>query len=177
MKQETVLVLMGGTSTEREVSLKSGKAVSAALSRAGFHVEELDLKRETLSQLTATRADTVFIALHGLGGEDGSVQGILDWMGIPYTGPGVAASALCMDKITTKCVLGREGIPTPSFEIISSRDPAETERAVEGAADRLGIPLVLKASCQGSSIGTVILRSREEIPAAVKELLTYGDRQ
>jgi len=176
MKEETVLVLMGGISTEREVSLNSGKSVSAALRRRGYRVEELDLTRETLPRLLNTRADAVFIALHGLGGEDGSVQGILDWMGVPYTGPGVAASALCMDKITTKCVLCREGIPTPSFEIIASEDPRVAAGEAERAAERLGLPLVLKASRQGSSIGTVILPTREEIVPAVRELLSYGDR-
>ncbi len=174
MRNEKILVLMGGESTERQISLRSGKAVATALRERFANVEELDLTRETLGQLEKFKPDCAFITLHGKGGEDGTVQGVLEWMGIPYTGPGTLASALCLDKTMTKKVLSLSGIPTPDFLSISpDTDPKD---AVENAIRVLGLPLVLKANCQGSSIGVAILREREGAAEILAELFTYGDQ-
>lgn len=174
MRTEKILVLMGGESTEREVSLRSGKAVAQALRQRFENVVELDLTRDTLNQITEIAPDCAFIALHGKGGEDGTVQGLLEWMGIPYTGPGTLASALCLDKMMTKKVLTLSGVPTPQFLCISP--DADPKEAVGNAIRVLGLPLVLKANCQGSSIGVAILREREGAEEILKELFTYGDQ-
>ena len=174
MRNEKILVLMGGESTERQVSLRSGKAVAAALREKFENVTELDLTRNSLGQIAEIAPDCAFIALHGKGGEDGTVQGLLDWMGIPYTGPGTLASALCLDKMMTKKVLTLSGVPTPEFLTIpTTADPKE---AVSNAIRVLGLPLVLKANCQGSSIGVAILREREGAAEILQELFTYGDQ-
>ena len=174
MRTEKILVLMGGESTEREVSLRSGKAVADALRQRFENVTELDLTRETIGEIGKIAPDCAFIALHGKGGEDGTVQGLLEWMGIPYTGPGTLASALCLDKMMTKKVLTLSGVPTPQFFSISpDTDPKE---AIGNAIRVLGLPLVLKANCQGSSIGVAILREREGAEETLRELFTYGDQ-
>ena len=115
MRNEKILVLMGGKSTEREVSLRSGKAVAGALREKFSSVETLDLTKDSIGEISRIRPDAVFIALHGKGGEDGAIQGYLEWLEIPYTGPGIAASALCLDKIMTKKVLRLSGVSTPDF--------------------------------------------------------------
>lgn len=171
---KNILVLMGGHSTEREVSLRSGAAVTAALQEAGFQATALDLTAETLPQLLTAKPDLAFLALHGKGGEDGSVQGLLEWLGIPYTGPDVAANALCLNKILTKKILMQEGIPTPRFLELGKGKTAFAR--LEQAMAELGLPLVLKAACQGSSIGTAIVRKKEEAEDALREILSYGDR-
>ncbi len=173
MKAKHVLVLRGGKSTEKEVSLRSGKAVAEALKEAGFRVTELDPAVDGPEAIAGAGADCAFIALHGLGGEDGAIQGYLEWLGIPYTGPGIAASAICMDKILTKKVLALSGVPTPEFMFIKcGEDP---KKAAAEAVERLGLPVVLKASRQGSSIGTVIAGSLEEAEAGLSEIYAYGD--
>ena len=173
MNNKHVLVLKGGKSTEREVSLRSGAAVAVALREAGFRVTELDPAKESLSRVEEIRPDCAFIALHGIGGEDGAVQGALEWYGIPYTGPGIAASALCLDKILTKKVLCLSGVRTPDFmEIPLHSDAAEY---AEKAVAKLGLPLVLKACRQGSSIGTAIVKKKEEVAPAIEDLYQYGD--
>lgn len=174
MRTEKILVLMGGESTEREVSLRSGKAVADALRQRFENVTELDLTRETIGEIGKIAPDCAFIALHGKGGEDGTVQGLLEWMGIPYTGPGTLASALCLDKMMTKKVLTLSGVPTPQFLCISPE--ADPKEAIGNAIRVLGLPLVLKANCQGSSIGVAILREREGAEETLKELFTYGDQ-
>ena len=174
MRTEKILVLKGGESTERQVSLRSGAAVAQALRQRFENVVELDLTRESIGEIRSFGPDCAFIALHGKGGEDGTVQGLLEWMGIPYTGPGTLASALCLDKMMTKKVLTLSGVPTPQFLCISpDSDPKE---AVGNAIRVLGLPLVLKANCQGSSIGVAILREREGAEEILKELFTYGDQ-
>lgn len=174
MRTEKILVLMGGESTEREVSLRSGKAVADALRQRFENVTELDLTRETIGEIGKIAPDCAFIALHGKGGEDGTVQGLLEWMGIPYTGPGTLASALCLDKMMTKKVLTLSGVPTPQFFSISPE--ADPKEAIGNAIRVLGLPLVLKANCQGSSIGVAILREREGAEETLRELFTYGDQ-
>lgn len=173
-----IAVLMGGPSSEREISLKSGEAVYQALLSKGHEAYKLDLSPATASELLGTRPDLVFIALHGKPGEDGSVQGMLEILGIPYTGSGVLASALTMDKIVTKRLLQQANIPTAPFLVFSAREcegPA-LYRTLEDIQDKMGLPVVIKAPTQGSTIGTYIVRSPEEIEAALAGALQYDDR-
>ncbi len=175
MRKEKVLVLMGGKSTEREISLKSGRAVAAALAERFEQVKALDICAENLCEITEFQPDVAFVALHGKGGEDGAVQGLLEWMNIPYTGPGIAASAVCLDKILTKKILSLSQVPTPPFMEIAPSAVATAEETISQAVQTLGLPLVLKACRQGSSIGVIILRDEKDGKAALEELFSYGD--
>ena len=169
-----VLVLMGGTSTEREVSLRSGATVSKALSDAGYEVKTLDINPGNINEIAKSSPDVVYIALHGKGGEDGTIQGLLEYMQIPYTGPGVAASVICMDKILTKEVLVANGINTPKF-LIYDKYTVDTLDVDKIVAD-LGLPIVIKAACQGSSIGVEIIYDKNEIKQSVERNLTFDNR-
>ena len=142
-------VLMGGSSSEREISLRSGRAVSAALERSGVRVTELDLNHRWPGQIQDSNIDAAFITLHGTLGEDGAIQGLLEIMGIPYTGSGITASALCMHKQLSKSVLDRAGIKTPVEIMLSSDGP-------------LRYPVVLKPVAEGSSVGLHFLNSRAD---------------
>ncbi len=169
-KDTHVLVLCGGTSTEREVSLRSGRAVCNALKEAGYRAELLDIDHTNIGRIAELRPDVCYIALHGKGGEDGCIQGMLEWLEIPYTGPEVTASAICIDKLMTKEILSASGVSTPDYvNVDESTTPEELE-------ERFGLPLVVKAACQGSSIGVEIVRSRERIAGAIEEAAGYGDR-
>lgn len=175
MKNIKVLVLMGGKSSEREVSLASGKGVAKALREAGFETVTLDLDGNNLSEIANIRPDVAFIALHGKGGEDGAVQGVLEWLGIPYTGPGLTASAVCMDKILTKKLLTLSGVATPRFLELGYLEEKNVKEAAKRAVDTLGLPVVFKASRQGSSIGVSIVRKQEESEECLRSLLSIGD--
>ena len=155
-----VAVLLGGKSAEREISLMTGGNVIEALQRKGLDVLRFDPAARALSELRQEGVQRVFIALHGRYGEDGTVQGALEWMGIPYTGSGVMASALCMDKLRTKLVWESSGVPTPRGETIN----AETDWAA--LAQRLGLPLIVKPAHEGSSIGITKVSAVEHLQAA-----------
>jgi D-alanine-D-alanine ligase len=155
-----VAVLMGGRSAEREISLKSGTMVLAALKRKGVDAHAFDPREQSIEQLVAQRFQRVFIALHGRFGEDGTVQGALEYLGIPYTGSGVMASALAMDKWRTKLVWLASGIPTPVYELLTADSDA-----VDVVA-RLGLPLMIKPAREGSSIGITKVESVEKFDAA-----------
>ncbi len=142
-----VAVMMGGNSAEREVSLKSGAAVLAALRARGVDAIAFDPKDQVLESLRTLQVSRVFIALHGRGGEDGSLQGALNLMNMPYTGSGVLASALAMDKWRCKLVWSAVGLPVPDYEIVT---PDSAFAAIEA---RLGLPLFVKPANEGSSIG------------------------
>jgi len=142
-----VAVLMGGTSSEREVSLMSGGGVLQALRSRGVDAHAFDTAHADLSELKAHGYQRCFIALHGRHGEDGTVQGALELLGIPYTGPGVMASAIAMDKIMTKRIWRFEGLPTPDWRLVASS--AETAQAFQ----ELGAPMIVKPSREGSTIG------------------------
>ncbi len=142
-----VAVLFGGKSAERPVSLKSGAAVLAALQEAGVDAFGIDVGDDLLQRLTSEKIDRAFIVLHGRGGEDGTMQGLLECAGIPYTGSGVLASALAMDKLRTKQVWQSLGLPTPRHAELAS--VADCEKA----ASELGFPLIVKPAHEGSSIG------------------------
>lgn len=156
-----VAVLLGGRSGEREVSLASGAGVLAALRRQGVAAEPFDPAERSLDQLAGF--DRVFIALHGRHGEDGAIQGALELMGIPYTGSGVLASALGMDKWRSKLVWQAAGLPTPECVVL---DAASDFAAIEA---RLGLPLFVKPACEGSSIGVAMVAEPGGLAAAHAE--------
>jgi D-alanine-D-alanine ligase len=158
-------VLMGGTSAEREVSLTSGRAVLEALVRGGVDAVPIDTAGDWQTEVMEKRIDRVFLALHGRGGEDGRIQGTLDLMGIPYTGPGVLASALAMDKIMTKRILRDCGIPTPDFTELGP-DSHEPPPGLE-------LPVVVKPSREGSTIGITIVREKAKLRAAIDLAASY----
>jgi len=164
-----VVVLYGGISAEREVSLSSGRKVIEALREGGFDVTPIDVGEDLAAVITAIRdakPDAVFNALHGRFGEDGAIQGVLDWMGIPYTHSGVRASALAMDKAAAKAVFQSAGLPVaPGREV----DVAELE-----AADPLPLPYVVKPVNEGSSVGVEIIRSGDNRRAEVARAWRYG---
>jgi D-alanine-D-alanine ligase len=164
-----VAVLMGGPSAEREISLISGKAVLAALRGKGVDAHAFDPAERSLFELKGEGYDRVFIALHGRFGEDGTVQGALEAMGIPYTGSGVMASALCMDKWRTKLVWHAAGIPTPRFAMV---DRTTTWSKI---ADLLGLPVIVKPSREGSTIGLTKVRRVDELAAAYELAARYDD--
>jgi len=155
-----VAVLLGGTSSEREISLKSGNACLAALTRRGVDAHAFDPKEKPLGELLARKFDRVFIALHGPGGEDGTLQGALEFLGMPYTGSGVMGSAIGMDKLRTKRLAQAVGIPTTDYMVL--RGPADLDNCLE----RLGLPLIVKPATQGSSVGmTKVEKAEQLLPA------------
>lgn len=142
-----VAVLYGGTSAEREISLRSGNAVINALLEEGVQVVPVDVGRDPLQQLQQLSVDRVFIALHGVGGEDGKIQALLEWLNLPYTGSGIAASALCMDKLRTKQLWRGVGLPTPDYVLLSSASDWRS------TMQTLGGVVMVKPCHEGSSIG------------------------
>lgn len=174
-----VAVIMGGVSGEREVSLRSGAAVSSALQELGYRVLEVDLGPSALEQLSALRSevDAVFLVLHGRLGEDGTVQGALELLGLPYTGSGVLASALAMDKRMSKRVFRAEGIPVADELVITSTDVggAGLRRVAEGIALDLGFPCMVKPAGEGSTLGSSKASNTEELEEALRQALGYDD--
>jgi D-alanine-D-alanine ligase len=159
---------MGGTAAEREISLKSGTAVLAALQRRGVDAVGLDVHGNLLETLRSQEFDRVFNIIHGRGGEDGVLQGVLETLEIPYTGSGVLASALAMDKLRTKlCWLGAE-MPTPRWVIL------ETEADLSRCAELLGFPVIVKPAAEGSSIGMSRAEHRAELEDAWRQAANYG---
>jgi len=158
---------MGGRSAEREISLKSGAMVLEALKRSGIDAHAFDPRERRLEELVAGKFERAFIALHGRLGEDGTVQGALEYLGIPYTGSGVMASALAMDKWRTKLVWRASGIPTPEYELLAPQSQAPDVVA------RLGLPLMVKPVCEGSSIGMTKVTSVEMLDAAYQLAAQY----
>ena len=163
MKFGKVAVLFGGRSAEREVSLKSGSAVLAALQRSGVDAHAFDPAERDLSELKKEKFERVFIALHGRFGEDGTVQGALELLGIPYTGSGVMASAIAMDKWRTKLIWQAAGLPIPEYEALTA--PTDWN----AVADHLDLPLFVKPASEGSSVGVTKVKTVEELPAAYAE--------
>ncbi|MDE0114092.1 MAG: D-alanine--D-alanine ligase [Albidovulum sp.] len=157
-----VAVLKGGPSSERDVSLVSGTECAAALRNEGFGVVEIDAGTDLSSRLETLEPDIVFNALHGRWGEDGCVQGILEWMKIPYTHSGVLASSLAMDKQRAKAVFAAEGLPCAEGRLISVGDLAD--------AHPMNPPYVIKPNNEGSSVGVFIVRDRAEIPKCLDEI-------
>ena len=158
-----VAVLFGGRSAEREVSLKSGAAVLASLLRSGVDAYSFDPAVQNLQALVDDGFDRAFIALHGRFGEDGTVQGALELLGIPYTGSGVMASALGMDKWRSKLVWQAAGLPIPNYALLDGRSDWQA------VAQQLGLPLFVKPANEGSSVGISKVKTAAELPAAYRE--------
>lgn len=162
-----VAVMLGGTSSEREVSLQTGKAVLNALLSRGVNAHGFDPAGRSMANFIAAGFDRVWIALHGAGGEDGTLQGALEWLGIPYTGSGVMGSALAMDKINSKRVFAGAEIVTPEYRILRSRQDAAL------ALEQLGLPLIMKPAGQGSSVGMSKIFEPEELFPSLELALQY----
>ena len=163
-----VAVVMGGTSAEREVSLISGTAVLKGLQNKGVDAHKVDAADNLIAQLSDGGFDRVWIALHGRGGEDGVIQGLLESMGLPYTGSGVLGSALCMDKLRTKQVLVSAGIATPAFAVVRSRAECGD------LAQNPGLPMMMKPALEGSSIGMSRVDSADQIVPAYEMAAASG---
>lgn len=159
-------VIFGGLSREREVSIRTGKAVSNALKELGYEVVELEVGKNLVEDILKSGIDIAFIALHGRLGEDGTVQGLLELLRIPYTGSSCLASAVGMDKIITKKIWMSEGIRTPSFQVLLKEDEEI----------KIDYPLVVKPPCEGSTIGISIVENDKECRKAIKEAFLLGDK-
>ena len=164
-----VAVLMGGRSAEREVSLNSGAAVLTALQAKAIDAHGLDVSDNVLMDLQAGEFDRVFIILHGRGGEDGVMQGALETIGMPYTGSGVLGSALGMDKLRCKLMWQGAGMPTPTYAV------ADQASNFAELVDVLGLPLIVKPACEGSSIGMNKVVDPSQLAHAVREAAASGD--
>ncbi len=174
IRGKRIAVLLGGQSGEREVSLRSGTGVLGALRRQGFDAVAVDPGPDLVAQLREVGAEVVFNVLHGGAGENGAVQGVLEVAGIPYTGCGVLASALTMDKVQTKRIFQAVGIPTPAW--LHARPDGDPERLAAEAVERLGLPAVVKPRAEGSSLGVSIARTQAQLADAVAALLAdYGE--
>ena len=173
-----VAVLKGGRSLERQVSLRSAARVEDALESLGHQVVPLDAGADLVRRLKEEAPDAAFIALHGPGGEDGTPQELLEILGIPYTGPGVAACIRCMDKVLAKHLLRGAGIPTPDWVAFNSTAFQElgAADALEEIEANLEFPLVVKPGAQGSALGVRLAASRDDVPEALVAAFSYDDR-
>ena len=171
LKQEKIAVLLGGTSAEREVSLNSGTAVLNALRKQGYDAHPIDPKTFPVATLKEQGFDRVFNILHGRGGEDGTMQGLLEQIGIPYTGCGVMTSALTMDKMRTKMLWKAFGLPVAEMEIVTVENRATLNP--ESVVKKLGLPLMVKPSLEGSSVGLTKVKTMEELESAVDFALKF----
>lgn len=164
-----VAVLMGGRSAEREISIRSGTGVLQALLRKGIDAQAFDPSERSLDELVTLGIERVFIALHGRFGEDGTVQGALELLGIAYTGSGVMASAVAMDKVFTKRIWMTHGLPTPNFAVLRRGD------VLRDVPDRLGLPLIMKPPHEGSTIGISKVQGYSEVQSAFELAAQYDD--
>ena len=171
----TVAVLQGGRSLERQVSLKSGARVEDALQRLGHEAVTIDVGADLVARLTELGPDAVFVALHGRDGEDGTIQELLEVLGLPYTGSGVAACIRCWDKVLTKHLLRDVGIPTPDFHAFSETAFRElgAAQALPAIGRQLDFPLVVKPAAQGSALGIKFAPTAADVPAAIVSAFSY----
>lgn len=171
-------VLCGGRSAERDVSLRSGEAIYKALLDGGYeNVVKIDVGYDLVEQLKKNEIELAFLTLHGKYGEDGTIQGLLEMLDIPYTGSGVLASALAINKIATKKILKMEGIPTPEFVVVTRREVMEEgmEKVTAKALRGVGVPAVVKANTQGSTIGISFVHQQEKMSEAIESALQYDN--
>lgn len=168
LKGKKIAVLLGGASSEREISLRTGRAALAALQRCGYDAVGIDADRQLPQRLEEAGAEVVFIALHGRHGEDGTVQGLLEILGLPYTGSGVLASSMAMDKVTTKKLLLHHGIPTPAFAVYQAGEDRD-----RFCAQIAHWPVIAKPAHEGSTIGVTIAHNREELERGLDEGLRF----
>lgn len=173
---DKIAVLLGGTSAEREVSLQSGSAVLAGLKEAGLDVHGIDPKDIPVTELKAQGFDKVFIALHGRGGEDGTLQGLLEVLNLPYTGSGVMASAITMDKLRTKLLWQGASLPVASWVALTRQDVEAgiTSTTIEQIAE-LGFPVIVKPSREGSSVGMSKVDDVASLPAALEQAFEHDE--
>ena len=178
MTPRRVAVLKGGPSLERQVSMRSAARVEDALERLGVDYVSIDVGRTLVDDLRTSAADVAFVALHGRGGEDGTVQELLEIVGIPYTGSGVLACMRCMDKVLTKHMLRDAGLPTPDFFAFSEIAFKElgAGEALPAIEERLGFPVVVKPAAQGSALGIKFARDASDVPEALIAAFSYDDR-
>ncbi|MBL7685956.1 MAG: D-alanine--D-alanine ligase, partial [Deltaproteobacteria bacterium] len=172
-KTKKIAVLLGGLSSEREVSLRSGKAVAEGLRRKGYNVVEIDVDRDLSEKLKAEKVDLAYIALHGKFGEDGAVQGLLEILKIPYTGSGILASAVAMDKILTKRLLQERGFLTPAYSYFETGKTTAKEFARTFA---LSFPVIVKPSREGSTIGIQVVKQAADLEQALIAAEEYDSR-
>ena len=168
---KTIGVLMGGMSSERDISLKTGEAIVNALSRRGYRVVGIDVSSDIAKVLKTDNIDMAFIALHGSPGEDGTIQGLLEIMDIPYTGSRVLTSALSMNKVASKKIFFYHGLPTPEFQSLNPEDNANTEKIQEQIT--IPLPFVIKPAEGGSTIGISIVHKSEDITKALANALPH----
>ncbi len=173
LKQQHIAVLHGGDSAERAVSLRSGAAIAKALESAGFNVSLVDTQGYCLSNLVELKVDRVFIALHGRGGEDGCVQGALEYMGIPYTGSGVLGSALSMDKNRSKQVMQACGLPTAPFVVVNKS--AFKAQQAQNILKELGGKVMVKPAHEGSSIGMSMAQDAQQLTQALEQAFNFDN--
>lgn len=169
IKNEKIAVLFGGVSQEREVSLNSGAAVTAALKSLGYNVEGIDTKEFPIEKLKEKGIQRVFNILHGGIGENGVLQGALEQMGIPYTGCGVMASAVTLDKFRTKLLWNAVGLPTADMVVVQRGQAVDFDQIIA----KLGLPVFVKPSCEGSSVGVFKVKTKEELGPAITEALKF----
>jgi D-alanine-D-alanine ligase len=173
LTEKKIGVLMGGKSTEREISLRSGKAIYTALKDSGYDVVAIDTGSDICEALHREKIDIAFIALHGGHGENGAVQGMLEVLEIPYTGSGILASALAMDKEASKKIFLYHKIPVPPFEVLSREQGAKNINSLHIG---FSMPWVVKPATEGSSIGVNIVRDEGQVRSAVEEAFALSDR-
>jgi len=174
LKDKRIAVIRGGKSAEREISLKTGKAILDALSRQGYSTIDIDPANNLHKALYQQEVDIAFIALHGRFGEDGTIQGLLELEGIPYTGSGVLASALAMDKIMSKRIFNNLNIETPKFVVLKINEvEGKLDEIEKDLIDELGLPIVVKPSLEGSSLGLSIVKNKNQLREAIKEAFKY----
>ncbi len=168
-------VIAGGISSEREVSLRSGQAIFNALKELGYDAVFIDADKELCQKIVQEKIDVAFLALHGGWGENGGIQGMLEVMGIPYTGSGILSSALAMDKEATKKIFLYHGIPVPPFRVIEKAE-LNNKNSLIAIKQEIGFPNVIKPACEGSSVGVNIARDEDSLNKALNEAFKYGDR-
>ena len=173
LKQEKIAVLLGGTSAEREVSFNSGKAVLEALLKQGYNAHPIDPKEYNVANLKKDGFNRAFNILHGRGGEDGTIQGLLEQIGLPYTGCGVMASALTMDKMRTKMLWKAFGLPVADMKVVTRETFSELDP--QAVVAKLGLPLMVKPSLEGSSVGLTKVKAVEELKSAVEYALKFDN--
>jgi D-alanine-D-alanine ligase len=173
-----VAVLKGGDSLERQVSIRSGARVEDALERLGHDVVGIDVGTDLVDRLRTERPDVAFVALHGRGGEDGTVQELLELLGIPYTASGPSACIRCMDKVIAKHMLRDAGIPTPDFYAFSQAafEDLGAARALPAIEERLDFPIVVKPAGQGSALGIKFARTADDVPGAIVSAFSYDTK-
>ncbi|HLA51337.1 MAG TPA: D-alanine--D-alanine ligase [Thermodesulfobacteriota bacterium] len=166
-KSKKIGVLMGGMSTERGISLRSGQAVYDALIQKDYNVIKIDVGKDVYEQLTKEKIDMAFIALHGKYGEDGAIQGLLEIIGVPYTGSGIMSSAVCANKVLAKKFFMLNKIPTPAFMSLGVKGLKNFKAP--------GSHLIVKPNSQGSTIGVTVVKNKSDLAKAVKKALRYDD--